>query len=112
MSIAMTKAWRPASDAELSTIPSTTGVYELRRRDGELLDIGYAGSREPFGLASAIAAAVAAAGGDDLEFRHEVHVQYRSRHIELVLVHRSRTDGLPPALEERYAHIRGRLSPS
>lgn len=112
MSITMSKPWRPATEAELATLPSTTGVYELRRSNGELLDIGYAGSRSPFGLASTIAEAVAAHGGDDLEFRHEIHVQYRSRHIELVLVHRSQEGGLPPALAKRFAHIRGRISPS
>ncbi|OZD13112.1 hypothetical protein CH253_18830 [Rhodococcus sp. 06-156-3C] len=108
----MTKTWQAATEAELASIPSTTGVYEIRRRnEDELLDLDYAGTRESFGLASAIADAIESQGSDDLEFRYEVHIQYRSRLIELVLLHRAHSDRFSPRLTERLAHIKGRLSP-
>lgn len=110
MSIAMATTWRAGTAAELSAVPSVTGVYEVRRRGhDELRGLDYAGTREPFGLASAIAREVEEGG--DVEFRYEVHIQYRSRLIELVLAHRARGDRFSPQLAERLAHIKGRLDP-
>jgi hypothetical protein len=112
VSVEMSKAWRPATADELAMIPATTGVYQIRRRDGEVLDIGYAGARAPFGLASTVPEVVGALGGEDLEFRCETHVQYQTRYQELVLVHKARNGGqLPTRVAERSIAIPGRLSP-
>jgi hypothetical protein len=112
MTIEMSKPWLPATAEQLGTIPATTGVYEIRRRDGEVLDIGYVGARAPFGLASTVPGVVAAMGEEDLEFRCETHVQYQTRYQELVLVHKARNGGqLPARVAERPIAVPGRLSP-
>ncbi|MFF1261248.1 hypothetical protein ACFVZT_31075 [Streptomyces sp. NPDC058321] len=112
MSVEMSKPWHAATDAELSAIPCTTGVYEVREADGTVVDIGYAGARETFGLRSRIAAVVAAESVDRLEFRYECHVQYMTRYAELVLVHRALRGGDdPPRVARRAIPVTGRLAP-
>jgi hypothetical protein len=112
MSSEMSKPWRPATAEQLASIPASTGVYEVRRRDGEVMDIGYAGARAPFGLASTVPEVLGALGGEDLEFRCESHVQYQTRYQELVMVHRARNGGqLPARVEGRPIAVPGRLSP-
>ncbi len=108
----MSKPWRNVDAAQLDDIPCTTGVYEIRDRHGEILDIGYAGSREPFGLKSKIEAIVSEEARDGLQFRYELHVQYMTRYAELVLVHRARHNGAEPArVSQRPIPVEGRLHP-
>jgi hypothetical protein len=112
MSSWMTAAWRPATAEALAISAVGTGVYEIRDPDGEVVDIDYAGAREPFGLRSALERALA----DDLdrgyEFRYEPAVLYMSRYVELVLDHKFRHDGQEPArLVRRGVHIPGRIRP-
>lgn len=112
MSAGMTRAWLPAGEKELERVPSTTGVYEIRREDGTVLDIGYAGSREPFGLTSRLRTVLGDAGWDGLQFRYESHVQYQTRYMELVLLHRAQHDGATPeGVANRPIAVPGRLSP-
>lgn len=104
--------WTVATAAALAGISENTGVYEIRRRDGETIDIDYAGAHEPFGLRSAITAAVGASGDDSLEFRYEVHVLYMTRFLELVLEFRSRHDGVgPERVTRRHPEVAGRITP-
>ncbi|WP_157890626.1 hypothetical protein [Mycolicibacterium goodii] len=108
----MTNPWIDATPEEITGIPVTTGVYEIRDQSGELLDIGYAGSREPFGLRSLLQRLVGEIDTDGLQFRYEQHVQYHTRYIELVLNHRARHDGvLPQRVAERRPLVHGHLSP-
>ncbi|MER7274899.1 hypothetical protein ABT369_10610 [Dactylosporangium sp. NPDC000244] len=114
MSASMTKPWIDLTPAALAEIPVGTGVYEIRDAGGEVLDIGYAGAREPFGLRSAIqrvSAELAGQSGVGLQIRYEQHVQYRSRHIELVLSHRAHQDGrVPDRVAAREPAVHGRLA--
>jgi hypothetical protein len=111
MSRGIRKPWIAATPEAIAEAPVSTGVYELRDEAGEVLDIAYAGTREPFGLSSGIAAAVAEIGRADLWFRFEQHVQYQSRYVELVLNHRALHDGQEPArVAARPIHVVGRIS--
>jgi hypothetical protein len=111
MSAEMTKTWQPATPHVLAAVPCVTGVYQIRRTAGPVLDIGYAGARETFGLRSKLRAVVDELAGDDLELRFESHVQYQSRYVELVLLHRARHHGDPPAVAQRAISVVGGMSP-
>jgi hypothetical protein len=111
MSPYMTKPWVDATPLELGRTPVTTGVYELRNGTGDVFDIGYAGSREHFGLRSCVQRLVEEADETGVQFRYEQHVQYQTRYVELVLSYRSRHDGhIPQRVAERRPAIHGRLS--
>jgi hypothetical protein len=107
----MTKPWTDATAAALESVPVSTGVFEIRSGTGEVLDISYAGAREPFGLRSALQRVVGELSEAGLQFRYEQHVQYHSRYLELVLSHRSRHQGQSPRrVAERSPGVHGRLS--
>lgn len=112
MSAGITKNWIDAVPHQLDHLPVTTGVYEVRSGTGEIIDIDYAGSREPFGLRSAIKRVVDEVGGDAVQIRYEQHVQYQSRYHELVLNHKAHHGGtLPARIAGREPAVRGRISP-
>jgi hypothetical protein len=111
MSASMTKPWIDVTPSALAEIPVTTGVYEVRTAAGDVLDIGYAGSREPFGLRSALQRLVAEFGEQSLQLRYEQHVQYHSRYLELVLSYRAGHGGsVPDRVANRTPAVHGRLS--
>lgn len=112
MTIRMRGPWILATVEGLAGVSENTGVYEIRERDGDTIDIDYAGAREPFGLRSALASAIGADGDDSLEFRCETHVLYMTRFIEVVLEFRSRHGGAgPERVTRRHPEIAGRITP-
>lgn len=109
----MRHAWVVATSESLTRITENTGVYEIRRRDDDTIDIDYAGVREPFGLRSAITSAIGPEGDDMLEFRYETHVLYMTRFIEVVLEFRSRHGGIgPERVAHRHPEVTGRITPA
>lgn len=110
MSIFMTKPWQTSSADELAVAPVQTGVYEIGDADGTVIDIGFAGATEPFGLRSKLEALANEYAIDGMQFRYEINVQYISRYTELVLAHRSRFGELPAKVAERGEEFRGRLA--
>jgi hypothetical protein len=113
MNPAMTKPWLPVSVHGLSEVPVSTGVYEIRDSDGVTTDIGYAGSRETFGLRSLIQRELGDGQHERYEFRWESHVIYMSRYVELVLEYKSRHDGqVPDKVRQRPVQIHGRITPT
>ncbi|MBV6760367.1 DUF7508 domain-containing protein [Rhodococcus opacus] len=110
MSIFMTKPWLKSSADELRTVPVSTGVYEIADADGTVVDIGFAGALEPFGLRSKLTTLSGEYSIDGMQFRYELHVQYQSRYTELVLSHRSRHGALPAKVVERGEEFHGHLS--
>lgn len=110
MSIFMTKPWTTSSAAGLRGVPVSTGVYEIADAEGTVVDIGFAGAHEPFGLRSKLATLAGEYAIEGLQFRYEEHVQYHSRYTELVLAHRSRYGSLPAKVAERGEEFHGRLS--
>jgi hypothetical protein len=112
VSATMTKPWLDATPDVLAEIPVGTGVYEIREAAGDVIDIGYAGSKEPFGLRSALQRLVDGLDSDVLQLRYELHVQYHSRYLELVLSHRARHEGsAPESVAHRAPGVHGRLPP-
>ncbi len=89
------KPWvRPTSES-IRAIPAVVGVYEIADAEGNLLYIGQAGGREPFGLRTRIALHFGFdAGGDDpnpvlreraAQFRWEANQQYTTKRLEMLM---------------------------
>ncbi|WP_310961233.1 hypothetical protein [Nocardioides terrisoli] len=109
----MTAPWIRATPENLSRVIIGTGVFEIREPTGEVIDIGFAGALEPFGLRSALDRELGHGGAQGLEFRYEPHVLYMSRFVELVLDHKFRNAGEEPVrLRERGTHVPGRIRPA
>ncbi|MEM8924498.1 MAG: hypothetical protein AAGD35_13435 [Actinomycetota bacterium] len=91
MSSRIDKPWIPLDRLDPKAVPAQLGVFELGDDDGVVLHIGRAGGREPFGLRSAVSAAVARATeadwGPAAGVRWELTHGYLSRHRELLMVH-------------------------
>lgn len=113
------KPWTAWDDSiATKSIPGAMGVYELADEDQQLIYIGKAGGRSPFGLRGELFRHFSTAErlarenwthprmGQDLPmlteraryFRYEINHQYYSRWIELLTRYREDHDGaLPPA---------------
>lgn len=97
----LSKAWQTFDPAARKEIPPVTGVYELGDEEGNVLYIGYAGGREPFGIRGRIERAFSGAEPNPVvrerarRFRYEVNAQYLTRHIELLTRHRDEHSRLP-----------------
>ena len=98
------KPWIQPSEESIRAIPAVLGVYEIADAEGNLLYIGQAGGREPFGLRTRMALHF---GGDDpnpvlreraAQFRWESNQQYTSKRLEM-LMQFQRDEGVewPPA---------------
>jgi len=115
VSVRLTKPWLDLQAVEPEAIPAQLGVFELADADGEVLYVGYAGGREPFGLRSAVATAVEAVGGGadttPARFRYELTHGYLSRWEELLMVHVHDSGSVPIANQDG-DEPRGRLNPA
>ena len=85
------KPWILPSAESIRAIPAVVGVYEIADSEGNLLYIGQAGGREPFGLRTRIALHF---GGDDpnpvlreraAQFRWEANQQYTTKRLEMLM---------------------------
>lgn len=85
------KPWIQPTEDSIRAIPAVVGVYEIADAEGNLLYIGQAGGREPFGLRTRIALHF---GGDDpnavlreraAQFRWEANQQYTTRRLEMLM---------------------------
>ncbi|MFV0257829.1 MAG: hypothetical protein ACK5PP_05205 [Acidimicrobiales bacterium] len=105
------KPWTDWSPDAGAAIPAQLGVFELAGPDGSVRYIGTGGGLDPFGLRSAIAEAITAR--PDLgatRFRYEITHAYRSRHAELLMVHKADTGRVPVGNADDPAPV-GRLRP-
>lgn len=99
------KPWQTFDPRAAKEIPPVTGVYELGDQEGNVLYIGYAGGREPFGMRGRIEGhfseeernAVVREGAR--RYRYEVNAQYLTRHIELLTRYRDEHGRLPEGNE-------------
>jgi len=85
------KPWQPLEAATVAKVPGTLGVYQLADADGNVLYIGVANAREPFGLRGRLLRHVDPAAETNpvireraTAFRYEVNLQYTTRWIELL----------------------------
>lgn len=109
MAIRLTKPWRALEVGEVARLPGQLGVYEVAGAEGGALLIGAAGGRSRFGLRGALEAELARRG-PGFRFRVEVNVQYHTRYLELLMLHRADHGALPP--ENEAPPGLGRLHPA
>ena len=101
----LSKPWQTFDPARAKEIPPVTGVYELADEQGDVIYIGYAGGREPFGIRGRIQRhfspeeANPVIGARARRFRCEVNAQYLTRHIELLTRYRDERGCLPEGNE-------------
>lgn len=107
MGVRMTKPWVGLTAPNVARVGGYTGVYELADADGRVVRIGYAGGRSRLGLAGELASCVGLAAS----FRCEVTTAYRSRYLELLMVHLHDHGELPPGNDEDPERL-GRLRPA
>ncbi len=93
MGIELTKPWQPLTEETVGRLPGQLGVYQLADALGNVLYIGFAGGRSLFGLRSELQGRLGSQGAT--QFRHEVNMQYTSRHRELLMAHKARHGRLP-----------------
>ena len=105
------KPWRPLTMEEATRLPGQLGVYQIADAAGRVLYIGQAGARSPFGLRSELQRQATERGAGQ-QFRVEVNMQYRSRWLELLMVHKADHGSLPPDNEKNPPINLGRLSPA
>jgi hypothetical protein len=108
MSIRCEKPWMTIDAAALAALPGQLGVFEFGDAAGRVIYIGRADARTLFGLRSEIAARAKTISAARV-FRHEVTTAYHTRHLELLMVHKS-DFGVLPVHNEPMPTL-GRLSP-
>ena len=97
MQLRLTKPWREFSPHAIRDLSGQLGVYQLANSNGDVVYIGYAGGREPFGLRSALQRHFELGTGGAARFRCEVNMQYQSRWRELLMLHLADYGALPVA---------------
>ena len=107
MGIRLSKPWMPAG--AVVGLSGQVGVYQLGDAAGNVVSIGYAGGRSPFGLRGAVGAALER-HPDASCFRVEVNSAYLSRYRELLMLHQADFGSLPPGNDP--VPGLGRLSPA
>jgi hypothetical protein len=106
----MSKSWAELRPESIARLSAQLGVYEIASTEGTIAKIGYAGGRQPFGMRSALAGELEAAGGEARLFRFEFTHGYLTRWQELLMLHQADHGELPPGNADRVGRI-GRLSP-
>jgi hypothetical protein len=104
------KPWRPLVSAEVDRLPGQLGVYQIADETGAVVHIGFAGGRSQFGLRSELQRE-AGERGPGHRFRVEVNMQYRTRWLELLMVHQADHGSLPRDNAKNPPPL-GRLSPA
>jgi len=105
------KPWKPLTAEEATRLPGQLGVYQIADAAGTVLFIGEAGARSPFGLRSELQRQFAERGAG-CQFRVEVNQQYRTRWLEMLMVHQADHGSLPADNAKNPPPNLGRLSPN
>lgn len=108
--IRLDKPWRRLTRDEVDALSGQLGVYQVGDADGRVVRIGAADARCPFGLRTALRRELDR-WGDGHRFRVEVTHGYRSRCLELLMIHLADEGHLPTGNDEDPASL-GRLSPA
>ena len=111
MRLRLDKPWKPLNAESAARLPGQLGVYQVADAGGVLLFIGQAGARSPFGLRSELQREFAERGAG-CQFRVEVNQQYRTRWLEMLMVHQADHGSLPADNAKNPPPNLGRLSPS
>jgi hypothetical protein len=111
MRLRLDKPWKPLTAESAARLPGQLGVYQVADASGAILFIGHAGARSPFGLRSELQREFAERG-EGCQFRVEVNQQYRTRWLEMLMVHQADHGSLPADNAKNPPPNLGRLSPS
>ncbi len=108
----LTKPWIALDGDTIAAVPAQLGVYQIGTDDGsggtDIVRIGYAGGREPFGMRSALTAELET--GTGTRFRCELTHGYLTRWEELLMLHQAEHGALPAGNGDRLTPV-GRLRP-
>jgi hypothetical protein len=111
MKLRLDKPWKPLTVEEATRLPGQLGIYQIADAAGTVLFIGQAGARSPFGLRSELQREFAERGAG-CQFRVEVNQQYRTRWLELLMLHNADHGALPTDNAKNPPPNLGRLSPA
>jgi hypothetical protein len=111
MKLRLDKPWKPLTVEEATRLPGQLGIYQIADAAGTVLFIGQAGARSPFGLRSELQREFAERGAG-CQFRVEVNQQYRTRWLELLMLHNADHGALPTDNAKNPPPSLGRLSPA
>ena len=95
MAVRLDKPWIPLIEENVSRLAGHLGVYQLADGAGEIVYIGVAGGRSPFGLKGALVEALQFPPAGATQFRYEVNMAYHTRYLELLQAYRSDYGRLP-----------------
>jgi hypothetical protein len=93
--LAMSSPWVRLTADAIAAVPAQLGVFQIADKDHTIIRIGYAGGREPFGMRSALDAALDQAPTSETYFRVELTHSYLTRWEELLMVHNAMHGQLP-----------------
>jgi len=114
MAVRLTKPWIEKHQA-LQRLHGNLGVFQLADADKQLLFIGFAGGKSPFGLKGTVTQSLQLHPNVAL-VRYEVTTSYHTRYRELLMAYIADHGSLPPlnaaaeASEKKFTL--GRISPA
>ncbi|MCS5689055.1 MAG: hypothetical protein VX785_09145 [Actinomycetota bacterium] len=111
MGIRLSKPWESLDPLTIAALPAQLGVYQIADDGGNVLSVGYAGAKHPFGLRSALEQEIEFHGTEATHFRYEFTSNYRSRWDELLMLHLHDHGQLPDHQRDEEGRV-GRLSPN
>ena len=109
MAVRLDKPWIRLTAENVATLPGHLGVYQLANEAGEIVYIGAAGGRSPFGLKGALLEALQSPPAGAKQFRCEVNMAYHTRYLELLQAYRYDFGRLPVGNVDIDASSLGRL---
>lgn len=95
MAVRLDKPWIQLTEENVAKLTGHLGVYQLADGAGEIVYIGVAGGRSPFGLKGALAEALQFPPAGARQFRYEVNMAYHTRYLELLQAYRYDYGRLP-----------------
>lgn len=95
MAVRLEKPWTPLTPEHVANVAGHLGVYQLADASGDIVYIGMAGGRAPFGLKGLLQAALDAPPAQATQFRYEVTMAYHTRYLELLQAYRHDYGCLP-----------------
>lgn len=95
MAVRLEKPWRPLTPEHVAQLSGHLGVYQLANAAGEIVYIGVAGGRSPFGLKGMLTEKLQFPPAGATQFRYEITMAYQTRYLELLQAYRYDYGRLP-----------------
>jgi hypothetical protein len=109
MPVRLDKPWIPLTEEHVAKLTGHLGVYQLANGAGEIVYIGVAGGRSPFGLKGELAEKLHAPPAGASQFRYEVNMAYHTRYAELLQAYHADHGCLPSSNRDIDTKSLGRL---